>query len=263
MKRDQLLLEDIYECSKILTESRKQGKLLVQQGKITEQDFNNIVNIDPTPQKKYTGWMCKQWALKSTNNLEDLQKAVTDWERIINIPANRQHLHTLDITNLTLADVQEIVEKHGGTQSKRQTKKAVEDDYDIIVDNDDVLIISPNTHAAARKLGLSVFAHRMPKGGGNPVDSAWCITHASERWWNDYFFARDEEFRFIKVKSSRGMQLLHNTNPAFSGMPVHIVALQIPREGDRIIANDADDRQLDSKLTKQYINVIKHLAQLD
>jgi hypothetical protein len=46
---------------KILNENMRQAKQYVQQGKLSPEDLNRLVSIDPTgDKKKYVGWMAKQ-----------------------------------------------------------------------------------------------------------------------------------------------------------------------------------------------------------
>lgn len=41
----------------IIAENKKQAELLVQQGKLSQEDLQTILSVDPTPTKKFTGWM--------------------------------------------------------------------------------------------------------------------------------------------------------------------------------------------------------------
>ena len=47
----------------VLTENKKQAKLYVVQGKLSKEDFDTLVSIDPSPTKKYVGWMARQWKI--------------------------------------------------------------------------------------------------------------------------------------------------------------------------------------------------------
>ena len=78
--------------------------------------------------------------------------------------------------------------------------KDLEKDYDVVLDNEDVLIMSPHTHEASRKLGLTHFAFRDCDNG---KDSAWCTTYKAPDHFNDYYYSNNVTFYYIKVKSQR------------------------------------------------------------
>ena len=74
--------------SKLLTENKKYilenvklGRQYVLQGKLSEEDLKKIIEIDPTPTRKFVGWMAKQWINKTirivllNNFLPNLQLA--------------------------------------------------------------------------------------------------------------------------------------------------------------------------------------------
>jgi hypothetical protein len=53
------LYTDFY--THLIVENRKQAKELVVQGKLKPEEFEQLVGIDPSQTKKYTGWLAKQW----------------------------------------------------------------------------------------------------------------------------------------------------------------------------------------------------------
>ena len=49
------------ENKTIILENMKMAKGYVSQGKLSEDDLKKLIEIDPTPQKKYVGWLSKIW----------------------------------------------------------------------------------------------------------------------------------------------------------------------------------------------------------
>jgi len=68
----------------ILAESVKEGKMLVAQGKLSPQDLDAIVAVDPTPQKKYVGWMSKQWVNRQATDIDELRNTIEEWNSFLN-----------------------------------------------------------------------------------------------------------------------------------------------------------------------------------
>ena len=120
-------------------------------------------------------------------------------------------LNSLNAKGLTYPDILKQV-KDGVSQGKSpdeilsaisstvgKSSKDLESDFETIVDNENVIIQVPHTHAASRKLGLSTYAYRECKDGGK--DSAWCTTHGSPEYFKDYYHDGNKTLYYIKVKS--------------------------------------------------------------
>ena len=86
MLRDKRTLSiwENYKHHRILNESVKRGKELVEQGKLSQEDLESIVNADPTPQKKFVGWMATQWVNKAVTDIDDLRNTVEEFNSFLN-----------------------------------------------------------------------------------------------------------------------------------------------------------------------------------
>jgi hypothetical protein len=127
-------------------------------------------------------------------------------------------LNSLNAKGMTYPDILKQV-KDGISQGKSpeeifsslsstvgKSAKDLESDFETIVDNENIIIQVPHTHAASRKLGLSTYAYRECKGGGK--DSAWCTTHGSPEYFKDYYYSDNKTLYYIKVKSPEIIQQL-------------------------------------------------------
>lgn len=136
--------------------------------------------------------------------------------------------------------------------SKTDVSKSLESDYETIIDNSDLLIMSPHTHEASRKLGLSHFAFRDCKEGGK--DSAWCTTYKSPNHFNDYYYNRGVTFYYIKVKSPEMIEKLKSTFPK-NWKNLIVVALVVDPDG-KINGYDGLDINMSSKNINLFTKII-------
>lgn len=223
----------------ILQENRKQAKELVIQGKLSPSDFETIVKIDPSTTKKYTGWMAKQWINKDINgikSIDDLRNVIEKYD----VFTKSGKTSVSDIYQFkTFKDLESEIDKIN--KSGPESKSELRDDYEIVRDDDKLLIAVPHSHEASRYLGLSKFAYRDCEGGGK--DSAWCTTYKAPDHWNDHYFSKGNTLYYIKVKSPELIQLVKNT---FNNAAMMVVALVVDKNGKLIDGYNADDTQLSS-----------------
>ena len=133
------------------------------------------------------------------------------------------------------------------------SNKSLENDYDVIEDNNDVLIMAPHTHEASRKLGLSKFAFRYCSGGGK--DSAWCVTYKSPDHWNDYYYSKGLTFYYVRVKSPELIERIKNEISEY-WQKYTVVALTVSEDGDEIEGWDGEDSLMSTNQVKKFLNII-------
>jgi len=229
-----------------ILENVKLGKQYVQQGKLSEEDLKKLLEIDPTPQKKYVGWMSKIWITEKPD-LDDLRNTVEEYNTFV----DKGKAKTKDINQFksfkALHDEVDQINQSGEGVSV----KDLESDYDTVVNNDRLLIMSPHTHEASRKLGLSHFAFRNCEGG---KDSAWCTTYKAPDHFNDYYYKHNVTFYYIKVKSP---ELIQKLEKAFSKRykALEVVALAVLSNG-KIDGYDGLDRRIQEKDIKTFTDII-------
>jgi hypothetical protein len=230
-----------------ILENVKLGKQYVQQGKLSEEDLKKLIEIDPTPQKKYVGWMSKIW-ITDKPDLDDLRNTVEEYNTFL----NKGKVKTKDINQFksfkALHDEVNQINQSGEAVSV----KDLESDYDTVVDNDRLLIMSPHTHEASRKLGLSYFSFRDCEGGGK--DSAWCTTYKAPDHFNDYYYTNNVTFYYIRVKSPELIQKLKEAFPK-RYKELEVVALAV-LDGGKIDGYDGLDKQMSAQDIKTFTNII-------
>lgn len=138
------------------------------------------------------------------------------------------------------------------TVSKKDISKSLESDYETIVDNPDLLIVSPHTHEASRKLGLSQFAFRDCEEGGK--DSAWCTTYKAPDHFNSYYYQQGVTFYYVKIKSPKMMEKLKIQIPK-EWKNLEVVALVVYPKG-KIEGYDGVDKLMSAKNVKIFTDII-------
>ena len=231
----------------IIIENKKQAELYVSQGKLSSDDFKKLLEIDPSKQKKYVGWMAKQWIINAGKlSFDNLRNAIEEYDVFL----NKDKVETKDINMFkTFADLANEVIELNDTGSGMSVAD-LENDYEIILDDNDKLIVCPHTHEASRKLGLTTFSYR-DCGGGNK-DSGWCVTYKASDHWNSYYLKSNVTFYYIKIKSDILMNKLINVFPSH-GDSMRVVALAVLSDG-KIDAYDGKDNRLDDDTSQSNVN---------
>ena len=235
------------ENKSYILENVKQGKQYVAQGKLSEDDLKKLIEIDPTPTKKYVGWMSKIWIAEKPD-LDDLRNTIEEYNTFL----NKDKVKTKDINQFksfkALHDEVDSINQSGDSISV----KDLENDYDTIIDNSDLLIMSPHTHEASRKLGLSKFQFRDCKGGDK--DSAWCTTYKAPDHFNNYYYKNNVTFYYIRVKSPELMNKLKESFPK-KYKQLEVVALAVLGNG-KIDGYDGLDKRMNKKEIDTFTNII-------
>ena len=176
----------------VLRENTKFAKLQVINGKLTSEEFKQLVGIDPSPTKKYVGWMAKQWIAKNVTDIDELRNKIEEYDAFF----KSGKVKTKDVYQFTSFDdlKKEVGELNAiGSESNSELR----DDYEVVMDTDRLYIAVPHTHEASRYLGISKFQYRDCEGGTK--DSAWCTTYKSPDHFADYYFKQNLTIYYIKI----------------------------------------------------------------
>lgn len=243
----------------LINENKAQAKLYVAQNKLTQDEYNKLLQHDPTPTKKYVGWMADQWIKRSTSGItseDDLWNTIEEYNAFV----NKNQTEQKDITKFkTFADLKKLVDElnQKGTVSLGDLKN----DYETLQDDDNLLICSPHTHEASRYLGLSKFAYRECKdSNGNLTggkDSAWCTTYATDAHFNDYYYNQGYTIYYIKIKSEKILQQLIEKFKQPTGNHLQVVAILVDKDHKMLDGWEGTDTKLSPKgYLIPYLNII-------
>lgn len=240
----------------ILQENRKQAKELVTQGKLSPEDFEFLVRIDPSPTKKYTGWMAKQWVNKATSGItsnDDLKNKIEEYDAFLNSGKAK----TKDVYQFkTFTDLKKEVDELNamGPESKSELRE----DYEIVVDNDKLIVAVPHSHEASRYLGLSKFAYRECKdeqGNVTGKDSAWCTTYKAPDHFQNYYFKQQITLYYVRVKDPALIELVKAAFPK-EGPAMVTVALLVNKDGKLFDGYDANDESISVAKINKFRKII-------
>lgn len=231
-----------------IVENVKQAKQYVQSGKLSQDELKTLIDIDPTPTRKFVGWMAKQWVNKGITDIDDLRNTVEEFNTFL----EKGKTKTKDIYQIkSFKELQDEVDQINKT-GEGISLKDLESDYDTVIDDENLLIMSPHTHEASRKLGLSQFSFR--DCGDGSKDSSWCTTYKAPDHFNDYYYTNNVTFYYIKVKSQQMRDKLKEAFPKkWENMVV--VALAVLDNG-KIDGYDGLDKQISKSDIKIFTDII-------
>lgn len=236
------------ENKKYIIENVRQAKTYISQGKLSQDELKQLIEIDPTPTRKYVGWMAKQWIAKTVTDIDDLRNTIEEYNTFL----NKGKAKTKDINQFkSFKDLEKEVTTINQS-GEAVSVKDLESDYETILDTPDLLIMSPHTHEASRKLGLTHFAFRDCADGGK--DSAWCTTYKAPDHFNSYYYNHNVTFYYIKVKSPKLIEQLQKRFPSRWKRLV-VVALAVLPKG-QIDGYDGLDKQLTKKDITTYTGIL-------
>lgn len=233
---------------KPILENVKQAKQYVQSGKLGQDELKTLIDIDPTPTRKFVGWMAKQWMNKQVTDLDELRNTVEEYNTFL----EKGKTKTKDIYQFkTFKELKNEVD-YLNQSGEGLSVKDLESDYDTIIDNANLLIMSPHTHEASRKLGLSEFAFR--DCGDGTKDSAWCTTYKAPDHFNDYYYVNNVTFYYIRVRSKQMIEELKKAFPR-RWKSLIVTALAVLENG-RMDGYDGKDKQMNKKDIQTFTDII-------
>lgn len=230
-----------------IQENIKQAKQYAGAGKLSEDDLKKLIEIDPSPTRKYVGWMSKIWIAEKPD-IDDLRNTIEEFNTFL----EKGKTKTKDINQFkSFKDLQSEVSGLNDS-GEGVSVRDLESDYEVILDNNDVLIMSPHTHEASRKLGLSQFSFR--DCGDGLKDSSWCTTYKAPDHFNDYYYSNNVTFYYVKVKSANMIEKLKSTF-GNNWQNMVVVALAVLDNG-KIDGYDGLDKQLNSKNISAFTQIV-------
>jgi hypothetical protein len=198
-----------------LNEGVNTAKQYVKSGKLTQEQFNKLLEIDPS--KKYVDWLAVQFVKGGDESVFG--------QKIANILSNYDDLYSRKIVKTSIdkvKSVQEltnIVDENSNVASKRETKKAdvssgvfkglkSGEDYDVLMDKENFTAYGVYNKKASCTIGK---------------DSGWCVTLDKNKegedspFWNMY--SKGGKF-FIFVIDKVNKSSDHSLGKGTSGMKV-------------------------------------------
>ena len=156
-------------------------KRFIDSNKISNDVFVELLNADPTKQKKYIEKLCAFYL--EIADVNELSRLIQIYDTL----ATRKIIKKTDINQfknffMFKTEIDTNQDKQTKTQSQRNVKN---NDADVIVDDDDFFIVSPKTHGAACFYGYG---------------TKWCISMKDNDWHWAMYAKKLIKFYFILNK---------------------------------------------------------------
>jgi len=249
-----------------LNENKAQLKQMLSGNKIDQNEFNEILNSDSSPTKKFVGWIGRQFLKTKEPNApfdwDQLRNAVTEFIVLANNGTITGEDSNIEKYPSYEALQQKVNQANEQVKEKGPSKSQMEGDVEVYLDNNNALVVAPLNHAASRKLGMSEFAHRITKDGGK--DCAWCITFKNDGHWKDYFENQLITFYFAKPKTPEKLKELQKAFPRRNVQSCAVLVDIAPEsdpesdspEGKIREGFDADDKKMSAEDTIKYLKIL-------
>ena len=174
------LLDNILLLDEGVSSARR---LYVDTKKIDKETFDEIVEADLTPTKKYVEWMCRE-ILKYPYSVSEIKKIVQVFDEYVE--KGRIDKEHRDIYKYTRTQVGSLLSRAEGIQTKAEQETLIKHyGANKTYEDNRLLVVDIYRHAAAMLYG---------KG------TEWCITETSPRRWFEYTFDRYMNFSFVIIK---------------------------------------------------------------
>jgi hypothetical protein len=148
---------------------------------MSAEDIEFLAEFDPSRNKKYLSFIIK--AYLAGVNLDLLRSRITEYDTLL----NRNQVDRKDINTFKeFGQFDEYVQQYNNIKSSREQKRESKKQADIILDNEDLFIVSPQSHAASCLYGAG---------------TKWCITMQNAAHFERYYLEQLVTFYFIQVRS--------------------------------------------------------------
>jgi hypothetical protein len=245
----------------VLFENKKLALSMVERGLLSRDDYKTLEGFDKTPTKKYVGWMAKQWVVNKQKpqaeqfTPDELRNTIEEYNQFVeNRSTDKKDIFQFK----SFAELKQEVDRLNSMG--RMSSTEMENDYEVIRDDNDVVIMCPHTHAASRKLGLSIFAYRECKESPSGKDSAWCTTYANHEHFNGYYYTHNITFYYIKIKSDQIMnkikEVFSKKFPSLDSDPFKVVAVAVYPNNDQREGYDGKDKKMDDDVLNEYLKIV-------
>jgi len=162
------LLEEIM----IVEGKSKAKKLYVDTGKVSQEDFDDLVDADPSGEKgKYIEWMCYM-LLKEPDRKQHIKDVVRVFDEAVQ--KGKIKGEDSDIYRYKSFDeIDRVIEKTAKVKTRGEKYKEIKsEEAEIVADTPKYKIVVPKTHEASKLYG----AH-----------TKWCTAAKSPAYWEEYF----------------------------------------------------------------------------
>lgn len=153
----------------------------IKKGVLSQADYDFLATLDPSKNQKYLHFIIKSYLAHT--NLDLLHSRITEYDTLL----SRNQVDRKDINFFqTFHQLDEYVRQHNNIKSTREQKREIKKQAEIILDTEDIFIVSPLSHEASCLYGAG---------------TRWCTTAQNSAHWERYFYDHLVTFYYIQVRS--------------------------------------------------------------
>ena len=146
----------------------KIDEMIAKYDTLNKRTINSYNNTDPTKTKKYLEYKCKMKVKEPILDTRRINDSVKLFNELLPYIKNKDiYSSEYDSYNKLIT----VLSKATQDKEKKELEKVSNDEYDILVENDKFLLLSPKTHRASMKYGAS---------------TRWCTAAKSNNHFNTY-----------------------------------------------------------------------------
>lgn len=159
---------------------------------LNKEDFDTLVNIDPSPTKKYAQWIIRQ-AVKEQRNppvgLTNFLKKYDSLKEWKNFPVDKKNIMDFKTMKDFISFMQDSHQMIQQADYNKYKKESI-----IILETDEVLILHPKTNEAAVFFGTSC----------DSDDYMWCTANSRQKTHYNLYVSEGDLF-IIRYKDKEGL----------------------------------------------------------
>lgn len=146
----------------------KIDEMIAKYDTLNKRTINSYNNTDPTQTKKYLEYKCKLKVKEPNLDTRGINDSVKLFNELLPYLQNKDiYSSEYDSYNKLIT----VLSKATQAKEKKELEKVTNDEYDILVENDKFLLLSPKTHRASMKYGAS---------------TRWCTAAKTNNHFNTY-----------------------------------------------------------------------------
>lgn len=168
-------------------------KRFIDKNIITNNEFNFALQFDKSSSGKYIEKILELYV--KSGNIE-IDRENSNFDHLISIGqtviefdelVKKEKIAKKDISAYkTLEEIEDSIKDAYKIITQKESKDLSEGNFDIVVDNDDLLVVVPLDHEASKKWG---------------DDTKWCTTSSKSSFWISYVYDRGITLYYIWIKN--------------------------------------------------------------
>lgn len=168
-------------------------KRFLEKGIINQREFDFAMQFDKSSNGKYIEKILELYT-KTEKNLKDKESNSFDYlieigQTIMEFDelVKKEKIAKSDISAYrTLEQIEDSIKDAYKMIAQKESKDLSEGNFDVVIDNDDLLVVVPLDHEASKKWG---------------DDTKWCTTSSKSSFWNSYVYDRGITLYYIWIKN--------------------------------------------------------------